>query len=93
MLFRKAKNAPLNYDPVVPKGWSVQVRVQHQSHANMWEYRIWSPARINDMYPSSVNVRSGSGYSTRQEAIRAAVDHAEYVERSYINDTQEWETV
>ncbi len=88
---KKAKITPEEYTPIVPEGWSVQVRPQHKSYADDWDYRLTPPARIFNVF--NQQRYHGSGFKTKRSAIVGAVDQAEFVERMYRNELEKWETV
>jgi hypothetical protein len=88
---KKAKITPVEYVPVVPDGWSVDVREQKYDYSTRWEYRANAPERVYSVLgkPSY----RGHGFKTRYSAIVAAVDMAEFVERELANRYVKWETV
>lgn len=90
-IFKSPSEPEVEYDPVVPEGWVVQVRHQEMSYASQWEYCAFPPDHIREL--SGKASYYGTGYWTKHAAKIAAIDMAETVERQYRNKNVEWETV
>jgi hypothetical protein len=88
MIFKKAKNTP---DPVLPEGWSIEVREQRSEYSTTWEYRLSAPERVWNILTKPAYY--GSGYKTRHSAIVEAIDMAEFLERDLHNRYVRWEKV
>jgi hypothetical protein len=89
MIFKR--KPVVEYEPVLPEGWTLKVRQQEKSYCIDWDYRLTPPTRIMSVYQKTQY--NGTAYSTRRAAIISAVDTAEFIERNYRNELEKWETV